>query len=63
MKLSSTIFLLLFGKNIMSMYFNDIEVINMGLIGIWLGVVADQASRLIMFGLRFRSKKWTKITI
>lgn len=43
MKLSSTIFLLLFGKNIMSMYFNDIEVINMGLIGLWLGVVADQA--------------------
>lgn len=117
-----SIFLLLFGKNIMNLYFNDIDVINMGvmitrfimvivllqisqlifagclrsggdvkytmitgfvsvtlirtlvtivavnylnlsLVGIWLGVLADQASRFIMFGLRFRGNKWTKIAI
>lgn len=117
-----SIFLLLFGKNIMNLYFNDIDVINMGvmitrfmmvivllqisqlifagclrsggdvkytmitgfvsvtlirtlvtivavnylnlgLVGIWLGVLADQASRFIMFGLRFRGNKWTKLAI
>ena len=38
-------------------------VLNWGLIGIWMGVLADQLSRLILTTLRFRSGKWTKIKI
>lgn len=40
-----------------------VNVFNLGLAGIWIGVLADQASRFIMFGLRFRGNKWTKIAI
>ena len=35
----------------------------MGIIGIWLGVCADQLSRFILTSLRFRSGKWTNIQI
>ncbi len=37
--------------------------LGMGLIGIWMGVLADQLSRYFFASLRFRSGKWTKITI
>jgi len=40
-----------------------VNYLNLGLVGIWLGVLADQASRFIMFGLRFRGNKWTKLAI
>lgn len=38
-------------------------VMNWGIVGIWLGVIADQGSRLIMASTRFKRGKWTKIKI
>ena len=38
-------------------------VLNMGITGIWMGVVADQLSRYIMASLRFKQGKWTQIKI
>lgn len=38
-------------------------VMNWGIIGIWMGVVADQLSRFIMASLRFKQGKWTQIKI
>ena len=33
-------------------------VLQLGITGIWIGVLADQAVRLVMSGLRFRSGRW-----
>ncbi|MDO5026512.1 MAG: MATE family efflux transporter [Tissierellia bacterium] len=41
----------------------SVNVFSLGLTGIWMGILADQASRFIMFALRFRGRKWTKISI
>ena len=38
-------------------------VLHMGIIGIWLGVLADQVSRFIFATIRFKAGKWTKIKI
>ena len=38
-------------------------VMDWGIVGIWLGVVVDQGSRLIMASTRFKRGKWTKIKI
>ncbi len=38
-------------------------VLQMGITGIWLGVVADQLSRFIFASIRFRRGKWTQIKI
>lgn len=38
-------------------------VLGWGIIGIWMGVVADQLSRFIFASVRFRQGKWTKIRI
>lgn len=38
-------------------------VLNWGIIGIWMGVVADQAARLIFGTVRFKQGKWMKIKI
>ena len=38
-------------------------VVGWGIIGIWLGVVADQVSRFLFAGLRFRQGKWVDIKI
>lgn len=38
-------------------------VLNWGIIGIWMGVVADQLSRLILGSIRFKSGKWMSIKI
>ncbi|MBP3579148.1 MAG: MATE family efflux transporter [Lachnospiraceae bacterium] len=38
-------------------------VLQMGVIGIWLGIVGDQVVRLILTNWRFRSGKWTKIEV
>lgn len=38
-------------------------VLQMGITGIWLGVVADQLSRFIFASIRFRQGKWTEIKI
>jgi Na+-driven multidrug efflux pump len=37
--------------------------LSLGVIGIWLGVVADQLCRLILTNWRFASGKWTTIKI
>ena len=38
-------------------------ILHWGIVGIWLGVLADQMSRFIMASVRFRQGKWTKIKI
>jgi putative MATE family efflux protein len=38
-------------------------VLNMGITGIWFGVVADQFSRFILASIRFRQGKWVDIKI
>lgn len=38
-------------------------VLNWGIIGIWMGVVADQLSRFIFGSIRFKMGKWTQIKI
>jgi len=38
-------------------------VLNMGITGIWFGVVADQLSRFLFASIRFRQGKWTEIKI
>ncbi len=38
-------------------------VLGWGIIGIWMGVVADQLSRFIFASVRFRQGRWTKISI
>lgn len=38
-------------------------VLNMGITGIWFGVLADQASRFLFASIRFRQGKWTEIKI
>lgn len=35
----------------------------LGMVGIWLGILADQLSRFLMASIRFRQGKWTKIKI
>lgn len=37
--------------------------LGLGIVGIWLGVVADQLSRFIFASVRFRQGKWTEIKI
>lgn len=38
-------------------------VLRWGIIGIWMGVVADQLSRFLFASIRFRIGKWTQIKI
>ena len=38
-------------------------VMGWGIIGIWMGVVADQLSRLVLGAARFKSGKWMTIKI
>lgn len=38
-------------------------VLGFGIIGIWIGVVADQLSRFLFASTRFRKGKWTEIKI
>lgn len=37
--------------------------LGLGIIGIWIGVVADQLSRFVFASVRFRQGKWTEIKI
>lgn len=37
--------------------------LGLGLAGVWLGVAADQFSRFILAGRRFRSGVWTKVNV
>ena len=38
-------------------------VLGLGIVGIWLGVLADQASRFVFASIRYRMGKWVKIQI
>lgn len=38
-------------------------VLNLGMLGIWLGILADQVSRFLFASIRFKQGKWTKIHI
>ncbi len=38
-------------------------VFELGMAGIWMGILADQISRFLFASIRFRSGKWTKIKI
>ena len=38
-------------------------ILHWGIIGIWMGVLADQVSRFLMASIRFWQGKWTKIKI
>lgn len=38
-------------------------IFGFGIIGIWIGVICDQVTRLILTSWRFRSGKWTQIQI
>ena len=38
-------------------------VLNLGIAGIWVGVIADQLSRFLFASIRFRRGKWTEIRI
>ena len=38
-------------------------LLQMGVIGIWFGIVGDQVVRLILTNWRFKSGKWTKIEV
>lgn len=38
-------------------------VVGLGLVGIWLGILADQISRFLFTSWRFKSGKWTRIRI
>lgn len=37
--------------------------LHMGVIGIWLGIVGDQITRLLLTSWRFKSGKWTRIEV
>lgn len=38
-------------------------VMGFGIVGIWMGVVADQLSRFLLASIRFKKGKWTEIKI
>ena len=38
-------------------------VLNWGIAGIWMGVVADQLARFLFASIRFKQGKWTRIKI
>lgn len=38
-------------------------VMGLGLMGIWLGILADQFSRFVLTNWRFRSGVWTKVKL
>lgn len=40
-----------------------VSVLGMGLTGIWLGVLGDQAMRFILMGIRFYRGKWVELKI
>lgn len=38
-------------------------VVGLGMVGIWLGILADQVARFLFASIRFKQGKWTKIHI
>lgn len=41
----------------------SVHVFNLGIIGIWLGILADQIVRFVLLRHRFKQGKWTRIKI
>ena len=40
-----------------------VSVVGLGLAGVWLGVLSDQASRFTLMGIRFRQGKWVDLKL
>lgn len=40
-----------------------VNLLGMGLAGIWLGILADQVSRILLLGIRFYQGKWIHVKI
>ena len=40
-----------------------VSVLHMGLAGVWIGVLSDQASRFVLMGIRFRQGKWVDLKL
>ena len=40
-----------------------VSVVGLGLAGVWLGVLSDQASRFMLMGIRFRQGKWVDLKL
>ena len=38
-------------------------ILGLGMVGIWMGILADQVSRFLFASIRFKQGKWTKIHI
>lgn len=38
-------------------------ILDLGLVGIWTGVLSDQFSRFVFLSIRFKQGKWTEIKI
>ena len=57
----TTVFSVTLVRTVSSYFFA--YILNWGILGIWLGVVADQLTRLILSSMRFKKGKWTQIRI
>ena len=57
----TTVFSVTLVRTVSSYFFA--YILNWGILGIWLGVVADQLTRLILSSMRFKKGKWTQIKI
>ena len=40
-----------------------VTVFNLGLTGVWLGILSDQLSRFLLMGIRFKQGKWVNLKI
>ena len=40
-----------------------VNIFHLGLVGVWLGILTDQATRFVLMGHRFRQGKWLDIRI
>lgn len=40
-----------------------VVVFNLGLDGVWLGILSDQLSRFLLMGRRFRQGNWVNLKI
>ncbi|SLC93155.1 Uncharacterised protein [Mycobacteroides abscessus subsp. abscessus] len=47
---------------VLSAYF-FVFILDLGLLGAWMGIVLDQFLRWVLVGLRFKSGKWKHIVI
>lgn len=57
----ATIFSVTLVRTVSSYFFG--YVLDWGIVGVWMGVIADQATRLFLSATRFKQGKWTQIKI